>query len=65
MPVIILDEIEYCFSGGSKNAGDGQKATAGSQPPAGNFAAAPADNAMPNGFTGYQPYGGGNSFFNM
>ena len=65
MPVIILDEIEYCFSGSSKNSGDGQKATAASQNPAGNFAAPPANDAMPNGFTGYQPYGGGNSFFNM
>ena len=65
MPVIILDEIEYCFSGSSKNSGDGQKATAASQNPAGNYAAPPANDAMPNGFTGYQPYGGSNSFFNM
>ena len=65
MPVIILDEIEYCFCGSSKNSGDGQKATAASQNPAGNYAAPPANDAMPNGFTGYQPYGGGNSFFNM
>ena len=63
MPVIILDEIEYCFSGSSKNAGDGQKATAVHQPPAGNPAAASAANTMPNGFTGFQPFGGGNSFF--
>lgn len=65
MPVIILDEIEYCFSGSSKNAGDGQKATADSQHPAGNPVAASASNTMPNGFTGYQPFGGGNSFFDM
>ena len=65
MPCIILDEIEYCFSGSSKNAGDGQKATADSQHPAGNPAAASASNTMPNGFTGYQPFGGGNSFFDM
>ena len=65
MPVIILDEIEYCFSGSSKNSGDGQKATADSQNPAGNYAAPAADNGMPNGFTGYQAYGGSNSFFNM
>ena len=65
MPVIILDEIEYCFSGSSKNSGDGQKATAASQNPAGNYAAPAADNGMPNGFTGYQAYGGSNSFFNM
>ena len=65
MPVIILEEIEFCFSGSSKNSGDGQKATAASQNPAGNYAAPAADNGMPNGFTGYQAYGGSNSFFNM
>ena len=65
MPVIILEEIEFCFSGSSKNSGAGQKATAASQNPAGNYAAPAADNGMPNGFTGYQAYGGGNSFFNM
>ena len=65
MPVIILDELEYCFSGSSKSSGDGNKATAAPQNPMPNYAAAPADGAMNGGFTGYQPYGGGNSFFNM
>lgn len=67
MPVIILDDLEYCFSGGAKNAGDGQKATSGNQnaapaTPAGSAPAAPATQ-MPGGFTGYEPFGGGNSFF--
>ena len=65
MPVIILDELEYCFSGSSKSSGDGNKATAAPQNPMPNYAAAPADGAMNGGFTGYQPYGGGNSFFNI
>lgn len=65
MPVIILDEIEYCFSGSSKNTGDGQKATAASANPAGINAASSASNTMPNGFTGFQPFGGGNAFFDM
>ena len=41
------------------------KATAAPQNPMPNYAAAPADGANSGGFTGYQPYGGGNSFFNM
>ena len=65
MPVIILDDLEYCFSGSSKSSGDGNKATAAPQNPMPNYAVAPADGANSGGFTGYQPYGGGNSFFNM
>lgn len=64
--VVILDEIEYCFSGGNKQkeAGDapaGQQPVATSEPPA-NAASA----AQPSGegsFTGYEPFGGVNSFF--
>lgn len=64
MPVIILEEVEYCFSG-SRNSGDGKKATAAPQNPMPNSAAPAAGDTMPGGFTGYQSYGGGNSFFNM
>lgn len=64
MPVIILEEVEYCFSG-SRSSGDGKKATASSQNPMPNSAAPAAGDSMAGGFTGYQPYGGGNSFFNM
>lgn len=64
--VVILDEIEYCFSGGNKQKGAGDTA-AGQQPaanPASETGAAPA--AQPSGdgnFTGYEPFGGVNSFF--
>lgn len=58
--VVILDEIEYCSSGGGKQRTD----EAGEQPRA---AAAPAKAAsngeMPGNFTGFEPFGGVNSFF--
>ena len=65
MPVIILDELEYCFGGGSKNSEDGHKATAVNQNPLPNYATASEDGSMPGGFTGFQSFGGGNSFFNL
>ena len=63
MPVIILEDIEYCFSGGSKNSGDGKNATSSAPEPANNYAAPPASDSMNGGFTGFQSYGGGNAFF--
>lgn len=58
--VVILDEIEYCSSGGGKQKTE----EAGEQPRA---AAAPAKSAsngeMPGNFTGFEPFGGVNSFF--
>lgn len=60
--VIILDEIEYCSSGGGKQAktADGEPNQA--QAPA--TQAAPANtNEMPGNFTGFEPFGGTNSFF--
>lgn len=58
--VVILDEIEYCSSGGGKQKTE----EAGEQPRA---AAAPAKAAsngeMPGNFTGFEPFGGVNSFF--
>ena len=65
MPVVIVDEIEFCASGSSKNSGDGHKATGDTQNPAGNHAAAPASDPTPGNFTGFQSFGGGNSFFNV
>ena len=56
----ILDEIEYCSSGGGKQKTE----EAGEQPRA---AAAPAKSVsngeMPGNFTGFEPFGGVNSFF--
>lgn len=58
--VIILDEVEYCFTGtGEKKSEDGPKATAVPQEQA---SPANAGN-LPDGFTGFEPFGGGDSFF--
>lgn len=61
--VIILDDIEYASGGGkskdSQNTDEAQGHPAASTAPA-TPAAAPANNG---GFTGYESFGGGNSFF--
>lgn len=70
MPCIILDDLE--FSGGKRNS-DGQKPANGSQTnvPASEAATEPpepaqqAETQMPGNFTGYENFGGGNSFFNL
>lgn len=70
MPCIILDDLE--FSGGKRN-GDGQKPANGNQTnaPASGAATEPpapaqqAETQMPGNFTGYENFGGGNSFFNL
>lgn len=70
--VIILDELEYCFTGtGEKKPGDGQRAAAGSQAlpaspqnGAGSSAAGSPQGAagssaagdMPDGFTGFEGF---------
>lgn len=64
MMVVILDEIEYCSSGGGKQSKD--SGDTASKPAAQN--AAPPAPAVANsepvgGFTGYEPFGGANSFF--
>ena len=60
--VIILDDIEYASGGGkskdNQNTDEAQGHPAASTASA---AAAPANNG--GGFTGYEPFGGGNSFF--
>ncbi len=65
MPCIILDDIE--FSGGGKRSGDGQK-TNNQNSASAPAPAAPApgtEQQMPGNFTGYESFGGGNSFFNL
>ena len=64
--VVILDDIEYA-GGKPKESQESNKQQNGTAPNTG--AAAPAQPAaqsaggqMPNGFTGYEPFGGG-SFF--
>lgn len=63
VPVIVLEDIEYCSSGNSKRSGEGKTATSSSPEPASTFAAPAASEPMPAGFTGFQSFGGGNSFF--
>lgn len=63
--VVILDEIEYCFTGGNKQKETGEAAP-GQQPAANPAPAANTASAQPSGngnFTGYEPFGGINSFF--
>ena len=58
--VVILDEIEYCSSGGgrqkSADTGEQSKATVTSPK-------AVSNGDMPGNFTGFEPFGGVNSFF--
>lgn len=57
--VVILDEIEYCSSGG----GNKQSKDSGNESaPVPTPQAAPASDTN-NGFTGFEPFGGANSFF--
>ena len=57
--VIILDEVEYCFTGnGEKKAGDGQQTQNSPQE-----AAPAATDGKTGEFTGFEPFGGGSSFF--
>lgn len=50
MPVIILDEVEFCFSGSSKKTDGNQNATSEPQYPAQNYAAPPAIGSSRTGF---------------
>ena len=56
--VVILDEIEFC-SGGNRQQKDSTEHTAAPQQPA----QAPAADSTGGGFTGFEPFGGVNSFF--
>ena len=70
MPCILLEDLEFC---GVKRNGDGQKPANGNQTnaPASGAATEPpapaqqAETQMPGNFTGYENFGGGNSFFNL
>ena len=58
--VIILDEIEFCSSGGGKQ----KNGNAEGQPKAATTSApASAGSEMPGNFTGFEAFGGVNSFF--
>ena len=70
--VVILDEIEYCAGTrqqkeGTETAGTQKAATA--QPGAQASTSAPASAATSDngggGFTGYEPFGGANAFFDV
>jgi single-stranded DNA-binding protein len=76
MPVIIVDGIEYAYSGNGNGNGNGNKQNGGGKNTgAGNPAgAAPAPSQapqqqngaqteMPDSFTGFESYGGANPFF--
>lgn len=59
--VVILDEIEYCSSGGGKSRENGASPAQNQAP-----ATPPAQqdsSQMPGNFTGFEPFGGANSFF--
>ena len=56
--VVILDEIEFC-SGGNRQQKEQSEHTAAPQQPA----QAPAADPTGGGFTGFEPFGGINSFF--
>ena len=57
--VIILDEIEFCSSGGGKQ----KNVNAEGQPKAATSAPVSAGSEMPGNFTGFEAFGGVNSFF--
>ena len=63
MPVIILDEVEFCFSGSSKKTDGNQKATSEPQCPAQTYAAPSAGQYAPQGYgtppAGFAPQGYG------
>lgn len=63
MPVIILDEVEFCFSGSSKKTDGNQKATSEPQYPAQTYAAPSAGRYAPQGYgtppAGFAPQGYG------
>lgn len=67
-PILILDEIEYSGGGGQKsgqnNAGSvPASADAGQEEPPAGGAPQQSSGEMPDGFTGYEPFGSGNGFF--
>ena len=68
MTVLIADEVEYCYAGNNgankqNTASEGQPAAPQASTPAQNQAPANTTPAPTEGFTGFQPFGGQNSFF--
>lgn len=62
--VVILDEIEYCSSGGgNKQSKDANASDPKAQNKAQQAAPPATPGDEPGGFTGFEPFGGGNSFF--
>ena len=69
-PVLIVDEIEYCYSGGTgkqngngSNAADSSSSTSARQNTQGQRTEQSQQTQMPENFTGYEPFGGANPFF--
>jgi single-stranded DNA-binding protein len=61
--VVILDEIEYCSSGGGKQSKETNNADSQTQANTAAPAAPAQSSEMPQNFTGFEPFGGGNTFF--
>jgi len=60
-PVLIVDEIEYCFSEKSKNSASNDNANPAPAAQPNNASGSPSE--MPNNFTGFESFGGDNPFF--
>lgn len=66
MPCIILDELEFSGGGSGKKSENGNAGNQNTTPaPAAPAAASQESQQMPGNFTGYEGFGGGNSFFNL
>lgn len=59
--VVILDEIEYCSSGGGKQKTRRKLGNSPERLP--HPQSLPPTEKMPGNFTGFEPFGGVNSFF--
>ena len=65
-PVLILDEIEFCYSGPGQKNGQGNGTPQGEAPaqtPPTPTQPEDSSSEMPENFTGYENFGGGNPFF--
>ena len=66
MPCIILDELEFSGGGSGKKSENGNAGNQNTTPaPVAPAAASQESQQMPGNFTGYEGFGGGNSFFNL